>query len=33
METQHSRSAARWMISPAVILLLGWMIIPLAMTL
>ncbi|TMV86320.1 sugar ABC transporter permease, partial [Thioclava sp. BHET1] len=33
MATQHSRSAARWMISPAVILLLGWMIIPLAMTL
>ena len=32
MATQHSRSAARLMISPAVLLLLGWMIVPLAMT-
>lgn len=32
MATQHSRAAARLMISPAVILLLGWMIVPLAMT-
>ncbi|WP_330629630.1 sugar ABC transporter permease [Thioclava sp. FTW29] len=33
MATKHSRAAARLMISPAVILLLGWMIVPLAMTL
>lgn len=33
MATQHSRSAARLMISPAVILLLGWMLVPLVMTL
>ncbi len=33
MATQHSRSAARFMISPAVILLLGWMLIPLGLTL
>ena len=33
MATQHSRAAARLMISPAVILLLGWMLIPLGMTL
>ncbi|ETD81958.1 sugar ABC transporter permease [Rhodobacter capsulatus YW1] len=33
MSTQASRTAARLMISPAVLLLLGWMIIPLAMTL
>lgn len=33
MATAHSQTAARWMISPAVILLLGWMIIPLSMTL
>jgi len=33
MATQHSRAAARLMISPAVLLLLGWMIVPLAMTL
>ena len=33
MSTQASRTAARLMISPAVILLLGWMIVPLAMTL
>lgn len=32
MATQQSRAAARLMISPAVILLLGWMIIPLSMT-
>jgi len=32
MATQHSRVAARFMISPAVLLLLGWMIVPLAMT-
>lgn len=32
MATKASRSAARLMISPAVVLLLGWMIIPLAMT-
>jgi len=32
MATQHSRAAARFMISPAVLLLLGWMIIPLSMT-
>ncbi|MGB8624486.1 MAG: sugar ABC transporter permease [Paracoccaceae bacterium] len=32
MSTQHSRAAARLMISPAVLLLLGWMIIPLSMT-
>ena len=32
MATQHSRSAARLMISPAVILLFLWMIVPLAMT-
>jgi len=33
MATKHSRAAARLMISPAVILLLGWMLIPLSMTL
>ena len=33
MATQHSRIAARLMISPAVILLFLWMIVPLAMTL
>jgi sorbitol/mannitol transport system permease protein len=33
MATQHSRVAARLMISPSVLLLLGWMIVPLAMTL
>ena len=32
MATAHSRAAARVMISPAVILLLGWMIVPLSMT-
>ncbi len=33
MATKASRTAARMMISPAVLLLLGWMIIPLALTL
>ncbi len=33
MATQHSRSAARAMMAPAVVLLLGWMLIPLGMTL
>ncbi|MDE9449091.1 sugar ABC transporter permease [Aliiroseovarius sp. Z3] len=33
MATQHSRSAARIMLAPAVILLLGWMLVPLIMTL
>ncbi len=33
MATAHSRTAARFMLSPAVILLLGWMIVPLSMTL
>lgn len=33
MATRHSRSAARIMMAPAVILLLGWMLIPLTMTL
>lgn len=33
MATQHSRSAARLMMAPAVVLLLGWMLIPLIMTL
>lgn len=33
MATKASRSAARLMISPAVLLLLGWMLIPLSMTL
>jgi len=33
MATTHSRTAARLMISPSVLLLLGWMIIPLSMTL
>ncbi len=32
MATAHSRTAARLMMSPAVILLLGWMIVPLSMT-
>lgn len=32
MATAHSRAAARLMLSPAVILLLGWMIIPLSLT-
>jgi sorbitol/mannitol transport system permease protein len=32
MTTQHSKAAARLMISPAVILLLGWMIVPLVIT-
>lgn len=33
MATKHSRSAARLMMAPAVILLLGWMLVPLSMTL
>ena len=33
MATQHSRSAARFMMAPAVVLLLGWMLIPVSMTL
>ncbi len=33
MATQHSRSAARLMMAPAVILLLSWMLVPLMMTL
>ena len=32
MATKHSRAASRLMISPAVLLLLGWMIVPLSMT-
>ncbi|CCQ72157.1 carbohydrate ABC transporter permease [Magnetospira sp. QH-2] len=32
MATDHSRVAARFMVSPAVLLLLGWMIVPLSMT-
>ncbi|MEM9784732.1 MAG: sugar ABC transporter permease, partial [Pseudomonadota bacterium] len=33
MATQHSRAAARLMMAPAVVLLLGWMLVPLTMTL
>ena len=33
MATQHSRTAARVMLAPAVVLLLGWMLVPLTMTL
>jgi len=33
MATQHSRTAARIMLAPAVTLLLGWMLVPLIMTL
>lgn len=33
MATQHSRSTARLMMAPAVVLLLGWMLVPLVMTL
>ena len=33
MATQHSRSAARLMLAPAVFVLLGWMLVPLTMTL
>lgn len=33
MATRHSRSAARLMLAPAVIVLLGWMLVPLTMTL
>jgi sorbitol/mannitol transport system permease protein len=32
MSTENSRSAARWMLSPSVIMLFIWMIVPLAMT-
>lgn len=32
MATAESKSAAKWMLSPSVLLLLGWMIIPLSMT-
>lgn len=33
MATQHARSTARLMMAPAVVLLLGWMLVPLTMTL
>ena len=33
MATRHSRTAARLMMAPAVVLLLGWMLVPLLMTL
>ena len=33
MATQHARSAARLMMAPAVVLLLGWMLVPLTLTL
>ncbi|UWQ19350.1 carbohydrate ABC transporter permease [Jannaschia sp. M317] len=33
MATAHSRTAARYMMAPAVTLLLGWMLVPLVMTL
>ncbi|MEL6235045.1 MAG: sugar ABC transporter permease [Pseudomonadota bacterium] len=33
MSTRHARSTARLMLAPAVVLLLGWMLIPLSMTL
>ncbi|NOD35672.1 MULTISPECIES: carbohydrate ABC transporter permease [unclassified Ruegeria] len=33
MATEHSRSVARLMMAPAVVLLLGWMLVPLTMTL
>lgn len=33
MATQHSRAAARFMMAPAVVLLLGWMLVPLTLTL
>ncbi|PDS75726.1 sugar ABC transporter permease, partial [Rhizobium sp. L18] len=32
MATLHTRSAARLMIAPSVLLLFAWMIVPLAMT-
>jgi sorbitol/mannitol transport system permease protein len=32
MATLHTRSAARLMIAPSVVLLFAWMIVPLAMT-
>jgi sorbitol/mannitol transport system permease protein len=33
MATEHSKAAARMMLTPAVVLLLGWMLVPLIMTL
>ncbi|MDS9467721.1 sugar ABC transporter permease [Paracoccus sp. MBLB3053] len=33
MATRHQKSLARFMVAPSVLLLLGWMIVPLAMTL
>ena len=33
MATRQSRSAARWMMAPAVVVLMGWMLVPLVMTL
>ena len=33
MASRHARSAARLMLAPAVVLLMGWMLVPLAMTL
>ena len=33
MATEHSKTAARWMLTPAVVFLLGWMLVPLIMTL
>jgi sorbitol/mannitol transport system permease protein len=33
MATQQSRSAARFMLAPAVVMLMGWMLVPLIMTL
>ena len=33
MATEHSKTAARWMLTPAVVVLLGWMLVPLLMTL
>src|SRR5690606_15546430 len=33
MATRHQKTLARLMVSPSVLLLLGWMIVPLAMTL
>ncbi|MEL0085711.1 MAG: sugar ABC transporter permease, partial [Paracoccaceae bacterium] len=33
MSTQQSRSAAKVMLAPAVVLLMAWMLVPLSMTL
>jgi len=33
MSTKHSKATGRIMIAPSIILLLGWMIVPLSMTL